>query len=179
MGAGLAFVANQLSPQGLRLSRDYFSAVPVQHNAVSKQDGTNSAVERIRQRGFGFIDLAQAAQLFHSPEYQQKTVLFVDARDDEHYKAGHIPGAYQLYYYQPEPYLPALLPLTQVAEKIVVYCNGGDCEDSELTAVLLQNTGVSPQKISVYGGGFNEWKTKGMPVATGERLSGESQPPPK
>jgi hypothetical protein len=30
--------------------------------------------------------------------------------DDEHYRAGHIPGAFQLDHYHPENYLAAVLP---------------------------------------------------------------------
>jgi rhodanese-related sulfurtransferase len=55
----------------------------------------------------------------------------------------------------------------------VVYCNGGNCEDSELTAALLADANIVPrEKLWVYGGGITEWATNGWPVELGERKSG-------
>lgn len=188
IGAALAFAANALSPHRLKLTRDFFGAnsrpviapAPAGTNTtITAQNGTNAAsshellAARLREKGISLVDSNQVIQLFHDPRCQQNLVLFVDAREDEHYRKGHIPGAYQLDYYRPENYLPTLLPLCQLAEQIVVYCNGGNCEDSEFAATFLLSAGISKEKLDVYGGGLSEWQTNRLPLEVGERLSGQ------
>jgi rhodanese-related sulfurtransferase len=105
-------------------------------------------------------------------QYAQGLVLFVDARDDRHFQEGHIPGAHQLDHFRPENYLSAVLAVCTSAEKIVVYCNGGDCEDSEFTAIMLTQAGVPADRLFIYAGGISEWKQHGEPVELGARGSG-------
>ncbi len=98
--------------------------------------------------------------------------MFIDARDESHYLEGHIPGAHEFDPYRPEKYFADVLPLCQSAAQIVVYCNGGDCDDSEAAAILLRDVGIPNSKIFVFGGGLPMWKTNGLPVETGPRNSG-------
>ena len=65
-----------------------------------------------------------------------------------------------------------ILPLSQTAEVIVIYCKGGDCEDSELAAVMLGQAGVPRERIFIYPGGFAEWSAQGLPLELEGRLSG-------
>lgn len=53
-----------------------------------------------------------------------------------------------------------------------MYCDGGDCEDSEFAAVTLREIGVPNAKLSIYTGGFTEWSTNGLPFEVGARKSG-------
>ena len=183
-GTILAFAANALSPRGLSLTRDFYppdtgARVAVNTNTVPGASATNtpSAWEllaaKLKEKGLRLADSNQVFQLFHDPRYEQNLVAFIDARNDEHYQAGHIPGAYQLDYYYKEKYLPPLLDLFRLAEQVVVYCNGGNCEDSELTAALLADANIVPrERLLVYGGGITEWTSNGWPVELGERKSG-------
>jgi rhodanese-related sulfurtransferase len=127
---------------------------------------------RLEALGLRRVDHDEAAALFRDPRYETEQVLFVDARNDAAYAEGHIPSAYQLDHYYPERYLAEVLPACQLAEVIVVYCTGGECEDSESTAVLLKNTGIPADRLRVYLGGIHEWAAKGMPQETGPRRSG-------
>lgn len=186
VGAGLAFAANRVSPRGLALTRDYFptgtphQVRPVANAVPPPAKGTNPVpisaaaflAEQMRQKGLQLIDGRQALQYFHDPRFQQNKVVFVDARNEEEYQQGHIPGAYEFYPYHPEKYFDAVLPVCQQAEQVVVYCNGGDCDDSESAAILLRDMGISNQKLFVYGGGIGEWMTNSLPVETGARNSG-------
>ncbi|MHB8522806.1 MAG: rhodanese-like domain-containing protein [Limisphaerales bacterium] len=190
--AGLAFalLANRISPGGLKLGGDYFpkavktvppfapgpSPVPVT-SAINSGVASNAVVARLQEKGLHAIELSQVAQLYRDPRYPQELVIFVDARDDANYRAGHIPGAYQLDQYHPENYLPTVLPPCQNAEKIVVYCHGGDCEDSEFAAVTLNQAGVPAARLFVYTGGFSEWSSNGLAVEIGARLSGNLRAP--
>ena len=125
----------------------------------------------LKEKGLQLADVSQAARLFHDPRFKQDIVVFVDARDEQHYQEGHIPGAYEFDPYRPEKYFAAVLPVCKAAEQIVVYCNGGDCDDSETAAILLRDVGIANQKLFVYGGGITEWTTNGLPVEMGVRNS--------
>jgi rhodanese-related sulfurtransferase len=186
VGAGVALAANVLSPRGLTLSRDYFpkgtntvpvTPKPVQPTAspVTTNEPSEAELlsERLREKGLQEAKRSQAETLFHDPRTQDGRIIFVDARDEDHYQEGHIPGAYELDPYHPEKELGTVLPICQAAEKVVVYCTGGDCEDSDTAAILLRDGGVPAQKLFVYGGGFTEWEDSHLPVETGARNSGK------
>jgi rhodanese-related sulfurtransferase len=186
LGTAFAFVANQISPSGLALARDYFpsgiehSIRPAVGGGLPPAAGTNSEVvspaqflaAQMKEQGLQLLDGRQAAQLFQDPRFQQGAIVFIDARDEEHYRQGHIPGAYEFDPYHPEKYFDTVLPVCQKAEQVVVYCNGGDCDDSETAALLLRDVGIANQKLFVYGGGIAEWQTNSLLVETGVRKSG-------
>jgi rhodanese-related sulfurtransferase len=187
--AGIAFAAavNEISPRGLALTRDYFpgatrrsSPALFPTNRVQSFAGTSSnapsAVDllaaRLKANGLQLADSNQVVKLFHDPRRDQELVVFVDGRNDEEYQEGHIPGAYQLDHYRLDRYLAEVLPACQTAEQIVVYCNGGDCEDGEFTALTLSKAGIPSTNLLVYVGGMSEWATNGLPVELGARRSG-------
>ena len=189
MGASLAFVANGLSSRGLKLTRNYFPganrpALPARaaSNPGSATPGTNTAtasleqdaIARLRGKGLQVVDGEHALSLFHDARYEQGLIMFIDARNDDDYKQGHIPGAYQLDHMYAEKYLGAVLPACNTAQQIVVYCHGGDCELSEFAAELLRSSaGVPNHKLFVYSGGLKEWETRRLPLEIGERKSGQ------
>ena len=174
-GAVFAFAANQISPRGLVLTRNYFPA----QKPVSATNATPAALSpaellaaQIRGNGLQLVDGDQAVKLFHDPRFKQNSIVFIDARDESHYREGHIPGACEFDPYRPDKYFAAILPICRAAEQIVVYCNGGDCDDSETAAILLRNVGIANQKLFIYGGGITEWTNTHQPVETGARNSG-------
>ena len=187
-GALFAFAANKISPQGLVLTRNYFpegtgrlvSATPPaarSHNATATNssafDPAQLLAADLKAKGLQLVDRSRALQLFHDPRFKQNIVVFVDARDEQHYRQGHIPGAYEFDPYRPEKYFDTVLPVCQTAEQIVVYCSGDDCDDSETAAILLRDVGIPNQKLLVYGGGITEWTTNRLPVELGGRNSGD------
>jgi rhodanese-related sulfurtransferase len=186
LGAVLAFAANALSPRGLHLSRNYFpgtqttgplpaAGTNVTGTATAK---TNSPLEtlaaRLRANGLQLADSNQVTQLFRDPRREQEGVIFIDARDEDHFRAGHIPGAYHFDRFRPEHYLTNVLQACLIAQQMVFYCNGGDCDDSEHAAIMLRDSiGIPKDKLFVYGGGMTEWATNGLPVELGARNSGQ------
>ena len=194
IGALFAFAANGISPRGLALTRNYFpggtgrlvSAAPPARGShdttrtnASEFDPAQLLAAELKQKGLQLIAGRQVVELFHDPRYQRGIIVLVDARDEQHYRAGHIPGAYEFDPYHPEKYFAAVLPVCQAAEQIVVYCNGGDCDDSETAAILLRDIGIANRKLLVYGGGITEWTANGLPVEAGGRNSGEIHNPGK
>lgn len=179
----LALAANAVSPRGLRLTRDYFpragqaaasaagarpGGAPPAAVAPSAQ-ATAAVVRRLEQRGLRVVLLDDASAWFKAGSMGGEIVVFVDARDEARYAAGHIPGAWPFDHYRPEKSLPAVLPLCLAAQKVVVYCAGGQCEDSEFAAVVLRDAGVPRDRLFVLPGGKAEWAARGLPIETGPR----------
>ena len=186
IGAVLAFAANALSPHRLALTTNYFPGhtltppAPAQATNLTGTAAatTNSPLEllsaRFRAEGLQLADSNQVIQLFHDPRREQDGVIFIDARDDDHYGAGHIPGAYLFDRFQPQNYLTNVLQVCLTAQQIVFYCNGGDCDDSEHAAIYLRDSiHIPKEKVFVYGGGMKEWTTNGLPIELGSRNSGQ------
>jgi len=185
IGLALALAANALSSRGLRLSRNYFpggdrpaAANPGSNSvATGSNAAPSSPLEAIRQRlqkhGLQLVSSNEVIALFRDPRYEPGLVVFIDARDDQHYAAGHIPGAWQFHHYRPEKYLPDVLPACLTAQQVVVYCGGGDCEDSESASIMLRDAGVRGENLFVYAGGIAEWTNNALPVETGARRSGQ------
>jgi rhodanese-related sulfurtransferase len=94
--------------------------------------------------------------------------VFIDARDDTPYNEGHIPGALQLWPYHPEFYIDNVLDMAMGAERVIIYCNGGDCEDSYMAAEILEQYGVMKPKLHIYKGGWEVWTANDMPIETSE-----------
>ena len=100
-----------------------------------------------------------------------KNVLFLDARRTSVYEQGHIPGArtYSVWESDIEDKVRKLFDErsdpTQQALPIVIYCSGGDCEDSHMLAQKLW--GIQFNNVYVYKDGFPDWQQHGAPVHTG------------
>lgn len=189
VGVALSLLANVLSPRGLNLSRDYFPGAsrsgpnpPPATNASDvavappRLSPTETAAARLRAKGFQVAESNEVIRFFHDPRRAQELIVFVDARDDRHYQEGHVPGAFQFDHYRQEQYLATVLPVCLLAEKVVLYCTGGECEDSEFAAVDLNQAGVPKEKLIVYPGGFTEWTNNRLPVEVGARNSGVLRP---
>lgn len=172
VGLLFALAANALSPRGLRLARNYFPAPAVSATNSLPANPADALIARLQQRGLKLATSNEVAQLFRDPGYEQGSIVFVDARNDRAYQSGHVPGAWQFDHYRAENYLAAVIPVCLTAQKVVVYCTGGTCEDSEFTAVMLRDAGIPAENIFVYGGGISEW-TNGMPFEVGVRGSGQ------
>jgi len=180
---GFALLANQLSPRGIMLTRNYFptgESATVGVAASRHSEATPVAiapggplVAGLEQDGVKTADAKSAVLFFNDARREMGLIVFVDARDDQHYAEGHIPGAYQLDRFYPERYLTDLLPVCAVAETVVVYCNGGDCEDSVFAARLLLGAGVAAGRLRVFTGGVKEWIALGQPMEPGARNSRE------
>jgi rhodanese-related sulfurtransferase len=187
MGAAFAFAANQISPRGLALARNYFPTgtnntvrgVAIAGPPGSATDANPAAPSsaqllamQMKEKGLQLIEGTRAVQLFHDSHFKAGVIVFIDARDESHYQEGHIPGAYEFDPYHPEKYFPTVLPVCRAAEQVVVYCSGGDCDDSESAALLLKDVGIPNRKLFIYGGGIAEWTNNRLPIETGARNSG-------
>jgi rhodanese-related sulfurtransferase len=190
--AAFAFAANEISPRGLKLTHNYFpdgtgqTAAPVLNSrpqvtaARTNQEAPPDDVDqRLKDKELQPVSRAKTVALWHDPRFQEGLIAFVDARSQDHYNDGHIPGAYQLDPYHPEQQLGGVLAACQAADQVVVYCTGGECEDADSTAILLRDAGIPNLKLFVYGGGYDDWTENHLSVEQGMRNSGNIAGSPK
>ena len=114
------------------------------------------------------ISLEQAKTLF-----EQKAVLFLDARPKEQYDQGHIQGALSLPQQEAESYFMEVaseLEASQVdingTKVIITYCDGDTCELSHSLALFLKDMGFNNVKVLVNG--WTVWQKAGLPKEIGE-----------
>jgi rhodanese-related sulfurtransferase len=143
--------------------------------SVPNQTPQEALAAQIKARGLQLAVSNQVVAWFNDPRRQTRQLVFIDARNEEDFQKGHVPGAWLFDPYQPERYFAAVTPVCQAAEQIVVYCHGGDCDDSLTAASLLEDLGIPGAKIAIYGGGMTEWPATGLPVETGAQNSGHLQ----
>jgi rhodanese-related sulfurtransferase len=110
------------------------------------------------------IDGDAAAQL-----HRQGT-LFLDARRSSVYKDGHVQGArsFPVWESDIDARVKALFEEGRDQRApIVVYCSGGDCEDSHMLSEKLYFVGFDD--ALVYKGGFPDWQKRGLPMSKGDQ----------
>jgi rhodanese-related sulfurtransferase len=104
------------------------------------------------------IDLTKAKELFDAGK-----AIFIDARDDQAYKTGHIRGARNLPYERYEElFVEVLGDLDEKKDAVVIYCDGADCNASDILATQMRNDGYTT--IYVFFGGWEAWVTTGHPT---------------
>lgn len=97
--------------------------------------------------------------------------LFLDARRTKDFAQGHVAGARSFPVWEAEVLEERVEAL--VAEgrdgslPVVLYCSGGECEDSHMLAQALFGAGF--ENLLVYRDGFPDWVRRGGAVGTGGR----------
>jgi rhodanese-related sulfurtransferase len=101
----------------------------------------------------------------------KKGVLFLDARRTSVYEQGHIPGARPFSVWESDVDEKVNKLFAERSDPrdqnlpIVIYCSGGDCEDSHMLAQKLW--GIQFNNVYVYKDGFPDWQKRGLPIHTG------------
>ncbi len=100
-----------------------------------------------------------------------KGALVLDARRSSVYEQGHIAGArsFPVWESDIDDRVNKLFeqrsdPREQL-QPIVIYCSGGECEDSHMLAQKLW--GVQFNNVYVYRDGFPDWQKRGGPIDKG------------
>mgnify|MGYP000169456128 CR=1 FL=1 len=111
------------------------------------------------------VSLAQAKQLW------DEGLPFIDARLAKDFALGHIAGAKDI---NPvnfnEPESLDAMKYMDLSKPVVIYCGGGDCHDSENTAILLQQFGFT--SFHIFTDGFPAWKAAGYEVEVSSSSEG-------
>jgi rhodanese-related sulfurtransferase len=89
-----------------------------------------------------------------------KRYVFIDARDEKDYSAGHIAGAVNIPYHSLEEHKSALNRYSK-NQVIVVYCGAG-CDVSIDMGYAMANMGFT--RVYIFHGGWDDWKAAGYPT---------------
>ena len=85
------------------------------------------------------------------------SVVVLDVRPEEEYRAGHIPGAHSV----PVEKLEAYLEEIPKNQEVVAYCRGPYCVFSDEAVALLSSRGYRVKRLAE---GLPDWRAAGMPV---------------
>ncbi len=172
----------------VKLTKNYFAKRPVAPGAQTTPFGTDlrqpeldppaaptSETGSALEHSYQAVTFEQAAAIFNDPNTEMGVNVFIDARNDDAYKEGHIPDALQAYHYEIERYIDNVMLYAEGAEKVVIYCNGGNCEDSIFVSNDLLEAGISYDSLYLFEEGWKAWTANNMPVETGriEEADGE------
>ena len=99
----------------------------------------------------------------------ERGALFVDARMTSQYADGHVAGAVTIPIWEAgADSKVAQLPFDvegDMSKPIVVYCGGGDCEDSHNLGTMITQAGHLA--VYVYKDGYPDWLKRGRPIRKG------------
>jgi len=88
-------------------------------------------------------------------------VLWIDARPQEQFDAGHVPGALLLNEQKFDEQLFALLDTLQTNQKpIILYCGAAKCDASRQVLLRLKQT-LPVENAFVLKGGWTAWQAAG------------------
>ena len=93
--------------------------------------------------------------------FDEKSAIFIDARDSEDYEAGHIENAINIPYDYYEDYEEVMDGLDDDGIYII-YCSGEECSLSIDLADHLYNEELI-DKLLIFEGGWPQWRDAGYP----------------
>jgi rhodanese-related sulfurtransferase len=130
----------------------------VAYSLVTKQGffSNTQPVHPAADSGLEMISLIKAKDLFES-----NNVLFVDARHEFDYQAGHIRGAVNIALKNYDSHFPRLNNISK-NKLLVVYCDGAECNSSVELSVKLMEAGFT--NVKIFFGGWQEWISAKLPT---------------
>lgn len=129
------FIGNLLSPRGLPLRTPAPKPLPTDQ----------------------LITLAEAESLWSSG-----AAFFLDARQPADYAAGHIAGAFNLPPLMFEEHFQRVAPYLTPDTRIIIYCDGVECDLSHRLSERLKPLGFP--KIQILSNGWTLWHARGLAV---------------
>ena len=112
-----------------------------------------------------FVTLDDAVAKYQSPD-----IIFIDSRDPEDYKYGHIVKAINIPFDYLDETWEAVIDTLNRDRGYVIYCSGDECESSLFLGRYLYDLGF--QYVFVFYGGWQEWRDNNLPVI-GENVERE------
>jgi rhodanese-related sulfurtransferase len=147
----LAFGFNALRENSLPLAGNTRTAER-SPATVNEPDGTNA---------IGDISIEEAVRLF-----EKRAALFVDARSEADYRAGHIKGAVNIPELDFENHIGSFLEKTAAETVLITYCEGDTCTLSKSLAEKLSLAGF--ENVFHLKNGWGLWKERELPIDSGQ-----------
>jgi rhodanese-related sulfurtransferase len=107
--------------------------------------------EILKKDEINSINIQQAQILF-----EQNLTQFIDARDEEEFKEGHLPGALNIPLYKFDEYFLQIANKIEKDKFLIIYCNE-ECDSKVFVAEKLLKEGIS-NKIFLMDNGWEELK---------------------
>jgi rhodanese-related sulfurtransferase len=159
------------SPAAPSTSRQAVSGegAPAGSSSVALSRGPTAPPADLRSRfpahGQPFVEITgEAAVWLHA-----NGALFLDARRSKEFVQGHVSEARSFPVWEAEVVKERVEGLVaegrDLSLPVVLYCSGGDCEDSHMLAQTLFGAGF--ENLLVYRDGFPDWVKRGGAVRTG------------
>jgi len=145
---------------------NHFRKPPLSLNYASKEERLNVAVAAISPRPAVIPVPVLPDQLTlgqFSDFVENRGGLVLDARYRINHQLAHVPGAIS---FPRDDFAEAYAALkgrleSDRSQPIAVYCDGKDCEDSQLVQKALRDLGYT--QVAVFKGGWSEWTRAGKP----------------
>lgn len=120
---------------------------------------------RFPVHGQPFVEITgEAAAWLHA-----RGALFLDARRSKDFAQGHVAGARSFPVWESEVVRERVGELVAEGRNpslpVILYCSGGDCEDSHMLAQTLFGAGF--ENLLIYRDGFPDWVKRGGAARTG------------
>ena len=94
--------------------------------------------------------------------FDEKSAVFIDARDSEDYELGHIENAVNIPFDYYDEYMDTIDALNY-DDVFIIYCSGGECSLSlDLADVFF--TDKAFENVFVFEGGLPAWQDAGYPT---------------
>jgi rhodanese-related sulfurtransferase len=96
-------------------------------------------------------------------------ILFLDARRSNVYRDGHIAGARSIAIWEADADDKVRALFAEGRDQsapVVIYCSGGECEDSHMLGEKLYKVGFD--NVLVYKDGYPDWQKRGLAVTRGD-----------
>ena len=157
----LAVAVNALSPNGIKLVGEWYD---------NREKAELEIPPSYDEEMDSLISMQESYLL-----WKDSSAIFLDTREPEEYHEGHIPGAINLPFDYWDDCWERVRPELNLADTIVCYCGGFDCELSLFTARELKVMGYDHSLI--FFGGINKWVEAGLPLEYGsEDTEYENEP---
>jgi len=99
------------------------------------------------------VTYEQLLKIINNPDF-----IIIDARNPEYYAKDRIGNAINIFPYGDEQKMMSAIFNLPMDKKLLVYCDGGNCDASHKLAELLIALGYN--KVFIYTGGWEEWTLK-------------------
>lgn len=100
--------------------------------------------------------------------FDNQSAAFVDARKAELYEAAHIPRAFKIELHDFSAGDPQVLMMIPRDSNVIVYCSGGNCDESVKVAEMLNGSGY--KNVYVLHDGLPGWQAMGWPTESGKGM---------
>jgi rhodanese-related sulfurtransferase len=105
----------------------------------------------------GTVSAGQLKQLIDA-----RLVYVIDARSTGEYEEAHVPGSVNIPHDRLPEYMDQLLEQIPMDALVACYCQGPDCDFSDLLATELKIIGYP--NVVLFPGGWEHWETAGYPA---------------